>query len=71
VAVEKLALHELAEIALHQEAPQTIFSSRLNIFYLPISAFFAKRGLFQQPQDFSTSIPGEVFQSGVGEDFIS
>jgi hypothetical protein len=53
VAVEKLALHELAEIASRQEAPQTIFSSRQNIFYLPISAFFEKKGLFQQPQGLS------------------
>jgi hypothetical protein len=36
-----------------QEAPQTILSSRVDIFYLPISAHFEKTGLFQQPQALS------------------
>ena len=38
VAVEKLASEKFAKIKKRYEAPQTIFSSRLDIFYLPISA---------------------------------
>jgi hypothetical protein len=56
VGVEKLARHEFAEIASRQEALQTIFPSLLDIFYHPIFDFFQKNRLFQQPQDFSTSI---------------
>jgi hypothetical protein len=40
VAVEKLASEKSAKIKTRQEAPQTIFSSRLDIFYLPILAYF-------------------------------
>jgi hypothetical protein len=50
VAVEKLALHEIAEIASRQEALQTIFSSLLDIFYHPIFDYYQKNRLFQQPQ---------------------
>jgi hypothetical protein len=46
VAVEKLALHEFAEIASRQEALQTIFPSLLDIFYYPISDFFKKTEFF-------------------------
>jgi hypothetical protein len=56
VAVEKLASEKSAKIKTRQEAPQTIFSSRRDIFYFRIFAYFEKKGLFQQPQDFSTSI---------------
>jgi hypothetical protein len=49
VAVEKLASEKSAKNKTRQEAPQTIFSSRLDIFYLPIFAYFEKKGLFQQP----------------------
>jgi hypothetical protein len=49
VAVEKVALHEFAEIASRQEALQTIFPSALDIFYHPIFDFFPKTRLFQQP----------------------
>jgi hypothetical protein len=56
VAVEKLALHEFAEIASRQEALQTIFPSLLDIFYHPIFDFFKKNRVFQQPQDLSTPI---------------
>ena len=57
VAVEKLASEKSAKIKTRQEAPQTIFSSRLDIFHLPISAYFEKKGLFQQPRDLSPAIP--------------
>jgi len=56
VAVEKLPQRKFSEIASRQEALQTVFLSRLNIFYHPISDFFEKNRLFQQPQDFATSI---------------
>jgi hypothetical protein len=56
VAVEKLALHEFAEIASRQEALQTIFPSLLDIFDHPIFDFFQKNRLFQQPRDLSTPI---------------
>jgi len=50
VAVEKLALHEIAEIASRQEALQTIFPSLLDIFYHPIFDYYQKNRFFQQPQ---------------------
>ena len=56
VAVEKLASEKFAKLKTRLEAPQTIFSSRLGIFYLPISADFKQKGLFQQPRLFSTVI---------------
>jgi hypothetical protein len=43
VAVEKLALHELAKIASRQEAPETIFPSLLDIFYHPNFGFLQKK----------------------------
>jgi hypothetical protein len=46
VAVEKLASEKSAKIKTRQEAPQTIFSSRPDIFYLSIFAHFEKKGLF-------------------------
>jgi hypothetical protein len=56
VAVEKLASEKSAKIKTRQEATQTIFSSRLDIFYLSIFAYFEKYGLFQQPQGLSPAI---------------
>ena len=56
MAVEKLAHAEFAKIGSRQEALQTIFPSLLDIFYNPIFDFFKKNRVFQQPQDFSTSI---------------
>jgi hypothetical protein len=56
VAVEKLALHEFAEIASRQEALQTIFPSLLDIFYHSILDFFQKNRLFQQPPLFTKVI---------------
>ena len=56
VAVEKLASKKSGKIRTRQEAPQTIFSSRPDIFYLAISAYFEKKGLFQQPLLFPPSI---------------
>jgi hypothetical protein len=60
VAVEKLASEKSAKIKTRQEAPQTIFSSRLDIFYLRIFAYFEKKGLFQQPRDLATSYPNQT-----------
>jgi hypothetical protein len=54
VAVEKLASKKSTKIKTRQEAPQTIFPDRLNIFYLSISAGFENKGLFQQSQGFIT-----------------
>ena len=54
VAVEKLAQREFAEIASRQEAPQTIFPARVDIFYHPIFDFFQKNRVFQQPPLFAT-----------------
>jgi len=56
VAVEKLASEKSAKIKTRQEAPQTIFSSRLDIFYLRNFAYFEKKGLFQQPLRLSPPI---------------
>ena len=56
VAVEKLASEKFAKIKTRQEAPQTIFLGRLDIFYLSIFADFEKKGLFQQPQALSPAI---------------
>ena len=64
VAVEKLASEKSAKIKTRQEAPQTIFSSRLDIFYLSIFAYFEKNGLFQQPQGLSRNIKGARFAVG-------
>jgi hypothetical protein len=50
VAVEKLSRRKFAETASRQEALQTIFRSRLDIFHHPIFDFFQKNRLFQQPQ---------------------
>jgi len=55
VAVEKLSHRKFAEIASRQEALQTIFPSRLDIFYRPIFDFFQKDRLFQQSQALSNS----------------
>jgi hypothetical protein len=55
VAVEKLASEKCPRIKTRQEAPQTICSGRLDIFYLSISAYLEKKGLFQQPQGIITS----------------
>ena len=49
VAVEKLPLHEFAEIASRQEALQTIFPGLLDIFYHPIFDFSQEKRVFQQP----------------------
>jgi hypothetical protein len=61
VAVEKLASKKSAKIKTRQEAPQTIFSSRLDIFSLSIFGYFEKKGLFQQPPLFATVIRGNRF----------
>jgi hypothetical protein len=46
VGVEKLSRRKFAEIASRQEALQTIFPSRLDIFHHPIFHFFQKNRLF-------------------------
>jgi hypothetical protein len=56
VAVEKLSRRKFAEIASRQEALQTIFPSRLDIFRHPIFHFVQKNRLFQQPQALSPAI---------------
>jgi hypothetical protein len=56
VAIEKLASEKCPRIKTRQEAPQTICSGRLDIFYLPISAYLEKKGLFQQPLRLSPPI---------------
>jgi len=63
VAVEKLAHSEFAKIGSRQDALQTISPSLLDIFYHPIFDFFQKNRLFQQPQDFPTSIRLEQFRA--------
>ncbi|MFY9733365.1 MAG: hypothetical protein WBQ04_09075 [Candidatus Acidiferrales bacterium] len=57
MAVEKLASEKSAKIKTRQEAPQTIFSSRLDILNPSIFAYFEKKGLFQQPLRFSPPVP--------------
>jgi hypothetical protein len=57
VAVEKLASEKSAKIRTRQEALQTIFFDHLDIFYPTILSCFRKRGVFQQPRLFPTSIP--------------
>jgi hypothetical protein len=52
VAVEKLAQREFAEIASRQEALQTIFPGRLDIFYHPIFNFFRKTEFFNSHWDY-------------------
>ena len=56
MGVEKLAHSEFEKIGSRQEALQTIFLSVLDIFYPPISDFFQKNRLFQQPLLFAPSI---------------
>jgi hypothetical protein len=46
LAVEKLASEKSAKIKTRQEALQGIYFDHLDIFYLPISANFEKRGFF-------------------------
>jgi hypothetical protein len=56
VAVEKLVSEKSAKIKTRQEALQRIFFDHLDIFYLPISANFEKKGVFQQSPLLSTVI---------------
>ena len=49
VAVEKLFSTKFAKIKLRQEALQSIFSGRLDIFYPPILAVWDEKRVFQQP----------------------
>ncbi|MFY9732771.1 MAG: hypothetical protein WB723_02020 [Candidatus Acidiferrales bacterium] len=46
MAVEKLASEKSAKIKMRQEAPQTIFSSRLDIFYPQFLRILRKRDFF-------------------------
>jgi hypothetical protein len=48
VAVEKLVSEKSAKIKTRQEALQGIYFDHLGIFYLPISANFEKKRVFQQ-----------------------
>jgi len=56
VAVEKLASQKSAEIESRQDALQTIFSARLDIFYPWILPWFLKYRAFQQPRLFTTTM---------------
>jgi hypothetical protein len=58
VAVEKLVSEKSAKIKTRQEALQGIYFDHLDILYLPISANFEEKGVFQQPPLFSTVISG-------------
>ena len=51
MAVEKLARHEIAEIASRQEALQAIFPSLLDIFYHPTFDFFQKNRRITHSED--------------------
>jgi hypothetical protein len=50
VAVEKLSSGKCSEKTLRQDALQTTFSVRVDIFYPPNFGCFEKNGLFQQPR---------------------
>jgi hypothetical protein len=49
VAVEKLLLAKFAKIKLRQEAPQSIFSDRVDIFYPPNFGCLRRKGSFSTP----------------------
>jgi hypothetical protein len=70
VGVEKLASEKCRKNKTRQEAPQTIFSSRLDIFTLLNSPHFKKKGLFQQPRLLSPTIPGFHQPSSVSIDYF-
>ena len=53
MAIEKLLPAKFAKIKSRQEALQTTFSVRVDIFYSPNFGCFEKNGLFQQPQAFA------------------
>jgi len=54
---EKLLTGKIAKIRSRQDALETILSGRLDIFYLQILAVFDGKGVFQQPQAFTPTIP--------------
>ena len=56
MGVEKLAVQKFAEITSRQDALQTIFSVRLDIFYPPNLPRFLKYRVFQQSSDIATTI---------------
>jgi hypothetical protein len=61
VGVEKLAVQKFAEIASRQDAPQTTFSVRLDIFYPLNFPRFLKYRVFQQPQAITLIDPRQGF----------
>jgi hypothetical protein len=63
VAVEKLASEKSAKIKTRQEALQGIYFDHLDIFYLPISANFEKKGVFRQPRLLPTLICMSAFKN--------
>jgi hypothetical protein len=69
VGVEKLAVQKFAEIASRQDALQTTFSVRLDIFYPPNFPRFLKYRVFQQPR-LLTTVTGKIVSSDVFFDSI-
>jgi hypothetical protein len=57
---EKLAHSEFEKIGSHQEALQTIFPSRLDVFYHPIFDFFQKNWLFNSRRDYHHLSQSEI-----------
>jgi len=55
VAVEKLLLAKFAKIKSRQEAPQSIFSGRVNIFYPQNFGCLKRKGSFSTPRLVSTT----------------
>jgi len=66
VAVEKLASGKFAENAMRQDALQTIFSGRLDIFYPRICADFLKSEFFNSHRRLHhLGIAGEMAMVGL------
>jgi len=67
VAVEKLLPAKFAKIKSRQEAPQSIFSDWVDIFYSPncgCLAVWSEKGVFQQPRDVTTATAAAPLQQG-------
>jgi hypothetical protein len=65
VAVEKLTSGKCSEKLWRQDALQTTFSVRVDIFYPPNFGCFEKSGLFQQPQAFTLKTPWQGSMSAI------
>src|SRR5271169_2993514 len=64
VAVEKLLPAKFAKIKSRQEAPQSIFSGRVDIFYPLILAVWDEKRVFQQPRLVTTVTPNSPSLAG-------